>query len=229
ASLARGGRPFIENYVWRPERGTVFTVVSKADGRVVTRSQAEPFLGMHQINCFERDGAILFDVPAYPDAQHIEQFYLDRRRAGEALVASQVRRYTIPLDGRDATGTILFDENAELPTIDYKRDSECDYATAYSAGVRKERPDGFYNQLLRFDLAKLRTLRWFEDGCYPGEPVFIAAPSSDAAAGVVVSVVLDGRRGSSFLLVLDAASFEEIARAEAPHVIPFGFHGSYRS
>jgi len=27
--------------------------------------------------------------------------------------------------------------------------------------------------------------------------------------------------------VLDAGSFEEIARAEAPHHIPFGFHSQY--
>jgi carotenoid cleavage dioxygenase-like enzyme len=28
-------------------------------------------------------------------------------------------------------------------------------------------------------------------------------------------------------VVLDAQSFEEVARAEAPHHIPFGFHGQY--
>ena len=45
--------------------------------------------------------------------------------------------------------------------------------------------------------------------------------------GVVLSVVLDANAGRSFLLVLDAGSFEELARAEAPHHIPFGFHGQY--
>jgi carotenoid cleavage dioxygenase-like enzyme len=44
---------------------------------------------------------------------------------------------------------------------------------------------------------------------------------------VVLSVVLDSRAGRSFLLVLDAVSFEELARAEAPHHIPFGFHGQF--
>ena len=32
---------------------------------------------------------------------------------------------------------------------------------------------------------------------------------------------------SSFLLVLDAESFAERARAEVPHHIPFGFHGQF--
>jgi len=39
--------------------------------------------------------------------------------------------------------------------------------------------------------------------------------------------VLDAPKGASFLLVLDARSFEEIARAEVPHHIPFGFQGQY--
>lgn len=45
--------------------------------------------------------------------------------------------------------------------------------------------------------------------------------------GVILSVVLDSNKGNSFLLVLDAKSFEEMARAEVPHHIPFGFHGQY--
>ena len=44
---------------------------------------------------------------------------------------------------------------------------------------------------------------------------------------MILSVVLDTRAGRSFLLVLDAGSFGELARAEAPHHIPFGFHGQY--
>jgi carotenoid cleavage dioxygenase-like enzyme len=44
---------------------------------------------------------------------------------------------------------------------------------------------------------------------------------------VILSVVLDAAARRSFLLVLDAGSFEELAHAEAPHHIPFGFHGDY--
>jgi beta,beta-carotene 9',10'-dioxygenase len=63
----------------------------------------------------------------------------------------------------------------------------------------------------------------------PGEPVFVPPPNgADHLEGVIVSVVLDGKRGRSFLLVLDAQSFEEVGRAFAPHVIPFGFHGEFK-
>jgi beta,beta-carotene 9',10'-dioxygenase len=44
---------------------------------------------------------------------------------------------------------------------------------------------------------------------------------------VLLSVVLDANAGSSFLLVLNAADLSELARAHAPHHIPFGFHGQF--
>ena len=40
-------------------------------------------------------------------------------------------------------------------------------------------------------------------------------------------IVLDTAKDRSFLLVLDAASLNELGRAEAPHAIPFHFHGNY--
>ena len=58
--------------------------------------------------------------------------------------------------------------------------------------------------------------------------MFVAEPGADAEdAGALLSIVLDGERETSFLLVLDAATLEERARAEVPHHIPFGFHGQY--
>ena len=58
--------------------------------------------------------------------------------------------------------------------------------------------------------------------------MFVAEPGAeDEDDGVLLSVVLDAERGGSSLLVLDARDLSELARAEAPHHIPFGFHGQY--
>ena len=82
--------------------------------------------------------------------------------------------------------------------------------------------------IVKVDVQKRSTTTWFEDGSFAGEPVFVAAPGADAEdEGVLLSVVLDGRRGTSFLLVLDAATLTERARAAVPHHIPFGFHGQF--
>jgi beta,beta-carotene 9',10'-dioxygenase len=58
--------------------------------------------------------------------------------------------------------------------------------------------------------------------------VFVAAPGSQGEdEGVLLSVVFDASSGRSFLLVLDAADLGELARAEVPDHIPYGFHGQF--
>jgi beta,beta-carotene 9',10'-dioxygenase len=118
----------------------------------------------------------------------------------------------------------LLDESIELPRINYGRCHERPYRYVWGVGTG----GGWLDRIVKGDVVERSTRIWEEDGAYPGEPVFVAAPEAQAEdEGVLLSVVLDGRRGTSYLLVLDAQSLEELARAEVPHAIPFGFHGQY--
>jgi carotenoid cleavage dioxygenase-like enzyme len=84
------------------------------------------------------------------------------------------------------------------------------------------------DSIVKVDVATGATQTWWCEHCYPGEPVFVGAPGrTGEGEGVLLSVVFDALRGTSFLLVLDALTLSEIARAECPHHIPFGFHGNY--
>jgi carotenoid cleavage dioxygenase-like enzyme len=97
----------------------------------------------------------------------------------------------------------------------------------YCSGARTAESD-WLDELLKVDVRAGDAERWSEEGCYPGEPVFVPAPAATAEDdGVILSVVFDTRAERSFLLALDAASLGELARAEVPHQIPFGFHGQY--
>ena len=49
---------------------------------------------------------------------------------------------------------------------------------------------------------------------------------STKTKGTLLSVVLDGTKGKSYLLVLDAKSFTELGRAEMESVVSFRFHGA---
>jgi carotenoid cleavage dioxygenase-like enzyme len=121
---------------------------------------------------------------------------------------------------------VLFADHAELPRLHDARYAGQPYRYAYAA--RDSGGGQFLDSLVKFDLQRETSQSWHSAGTYPGEPVFVPAP--DAAGedeGVILSVVLDPASETSFLLVLDAARFQEIARAEVPHSIPFGFHGSY--
>jgi carotenoid cleavage dioxygenase-like enzyme len=101
------------------------------------------------------------------------------------------------------------------------------YRVMYACGSRPDEPD-WLNELVKFDVESREVRTWHEPGTYPGEPVFVGRPGREAEDdGVILSVVFDSRANRSFLLVLGAATFEEQARAEAPHHVPFGFHGQF--
>lgn len=63
-------------------------------------------------------------------------------------------------------------------------------------------------------------------GHTPGEPIFVARPGGQVEDdGVLLSVVLDGNKGVSYLLCLDATTMKELGRAEVGFAIGLGFHG----
>lgn len=101
----------------------------------------------------------------------------------------------------------------------------------WDAGEKKLRHwfDGFAEGSVSYSNRVLDSpQRCYIEYYYPGEPIFVASPEArEEDDGVILSVVLDAAAGSSFLLVLDATSFEEVARARVPHHIPFGFHGEH--
>ena len=88
-----------------------------------------------------------------------------------------------------------------------------------------QKESNFYEGLVRLDTHTDTALFWSEPGCFAGEPVPQKAP--DGEETVLLSVVLDSARGQSFLLVLDAETLAERARAYVPAVVPFGFHGGF--
>ena len=46
---------------------------------------------------------------------------------------------------------------------------------------------------------------------------------------MLLSIVLDGFQGTSYLVCLDAKTMKELGRAEYDAAIGFGFHGSFIS
>ncbi len=228
-NMLMSGKPFIENFQWKPERGARFFVIRKADGEVVKSYTGDAFFAFHHINAFERGNEIVVDIATMPDATIIDRLYLEKVTGPrESTPGGSLTRYTLPLDRDEMEVEVITDEAIELPRINYERNNGRDYQFAYGVGMNKERSHDFINQLVKIDVKAKTASTWYEEDCYPGEPVFVAAPGASAEdEGVVLSVVLNGEKGNSFLLVLDAASFRELGRAEVPHHVPFGFHGIY--
>jgi beta,beta-carotene 9',10'-dioxygenase len=222
-SIPLSGRPYIENYRWKPERGTKITLIDRRTSEATGPFETNAFFCFHHVNAYEENGSVVVDACTFEDAQIIEDLYLDRLREGKPIARAELRRFRIDLSsGGIATEQLA--EGLELPRINYARHNERPYR--YVWGI--DQKTGWLDRIVKVDVAERRTTEWREEGCSPGEPVFVAAPDAKAEDdGVLLSVVFDSGSGRSFMLVLDAADLGELARAEAPHHIPYGFHGQF--
>ncbi|KAM5475360.1 putative torulene dioxygenase [Microsporum audouinii] len=122
----------------------------------------------------------------------------------------------------------------ELPTINPRCISR---PHRYIYGVNSTGKSTFFDGLVKMDIKTHEAKYWSHHGQNAGEPIFVprskANPTDashdgndeDEDDGVLLSVVLDGLSGKSYLLVLDAKTMTEVGRAEVNGAIGFGFHG----
>ena len=219
------GRPYIENYEWKPELGTRFTLVDRRTGETTGPFRTDACFAFHHVNAYEEDGVVVADICVFPDAGIVQDLYLERLRAGKPVAEPELRRFRIDPAAGTVTSERLTDLGFELPRINYGRCNERPYRYVWGVATTQS---GWVDTIVRADLADGSTATWSQTGHYPGEPVFVARPGAeDEDDGVLLSVVLDSERETSYLLVLDARDLSEVATAEAPHHVPFGFHGQF--
>ena len=224
-SLMFSGRPYIENYRWQPERGTRFRLVNRSTGQASGPFETDPFFGFHFVNAYEENGDVVADICTFEDAKIVEDLYLERLRRGEPIAWPSLTRFRISPGSNRVAHEPLTERGLELPRINYGRNNERPYRHVWGVAVEET---GWIDSIVAADVETGATTKWSEPDRWPGEPVFVAEPGADAEdAGVLLSIVLDGERGNSFLLVLDARDLGELARVEVPHHIPFGFHGQF--
>lgn len=223
-------KPFIQNFSWEPEVGTIFTIVDRHNGTIIGRYQAEPFFMFHHVNAFEEDNKIHVDLVAHKDARSISSHSLDdillRGDHGQENKKSrQLKRYTVDLEKASVTAHALCDLGGiEMPRINDQYNTK-PYTYAYCLSDWKL---GIASTLVKINVSNRSVQYWHKDGCYPGEPVFVASPNNRGEDnGIVMSVVLDTNAKNSFLLILNASTFTELARVMVPHHIPFGLHGNF--
>lgn len=225
-SIPLSGRPYIENYRWKPELGTRLTLIDRASGEALGPFETEACFGFHHVNAYEHGDEVVVDICVFEDARIVEDLYMERLLEGKPVAQPELRRFTITPGSGEVGSERLVEEGFDLPRINYGRCSERRYRYAWGVGFGDT---GWLDSIVRADLEQRTTTKWAEPGCYPGEPVFVARPGNEGAEdeGVLLSVVFDSESGGSYMLVLDAQDLTELARAEAPHHIPFGFHGQF--
>jgi carotenoid cleavage dioxygenase-like enzyme len=225
-NLVFSGKPYIENYFWDKKLPTNIIIIDRDSGGII-RIETEPCFVFHNVNAYDVDNNIIVDFLRYDDASIIDALYINElQKQAKALPEAKLYRLSISLNTKGSKLEKLFDMSLELPQINYQLTNGKRYNYVYSAGTTDN--TDFLNCLVKYDLSRSNSVIWHEENCYPGEPVFVSKQDTNYEdEGVVLSLVLNAKDKQSYLLILNAKSFSEIARAYVPNIVPFGFHGRY--
>ena len=139
-----------------------------------------------------------------------------------------LKRFSVDLKNKTISSRVLCDQSIEYPHINYQSFNTKQYRYVYATrfGTQHE----IANSLVKIDTDDGSSVVWEQDNCYPTEPVFVAQPNAKKEDdGILLSVVLDARNQTSFLLMLNASTLQEIGRAIVPQTLPFTLHGRYFS
>lgn len=239
----------LESIAWDGSAPTTWFVIDKRapeDGGqgLVGKYESDPFFCFHSINAYEEvveDGInIIADLAGYEDLSVLDRFYYDNMLSNSSAARKwsdpsntkarpSYRRYCLPAVSPTATGRAYLQyqsstkDGLELPMINpFYRTKKY----RYFYGINDSGLSTFADSLVKYDVETHETKRFSKHGHTGGEPIFVPDPASeDEDGGVLLSVVLDGFEGKSYLLILDARTLEPVAKAHVDGVVGMAFHG----
>jgi len=226
---------------WKPSKGSIFRIICRKTFKELRTCKADAAFVFHHANAFEKDGFINIDSCAYPDDSVINYLYMENitnALKGQTYSRPNLYRYQIPIaeiqkqvkdpyilnkdfDGKDFE---VLAANIETPIINYNAVNGKDYKYVY--GIT----DIFFrSSLIKVNVQTKESIYWKVPKYYSAsEPMFIKSPTGCREDdGVIVSTVTGCKNEKSFLIVLDANTFKEIARAVMPVPMALMIHGSY--
>uniref|UniRef100_H2ZH97 Uncharacterized protein n=1 Tax=Ciona savignyi TaxID=51511 RepID=H2ZH97_CIOSA len=113
----------------------------------------------------------------------------------------------------------------DLPSINYAHYNGRKYKYGYFIGNSGFVPDS----LVKVDVDTGKKIVWREQNKFPSEPIFVPRPNAtEEDDGIILSTVISNLpEEETFLLILDAVTFTELARAEVNVKLPYAFHGCF--
>jgi len=216
----------------------------------VKKFESRAFFSFHTVNAWEEDADnkdneavdIVCELAEFKNMDILYRFYYenlvsDQPGVGQRNIemdAPRLARYRltdVPIKGislksRGQAERIMYVMGGDLPRINPH------YALKphrYVYTVLDRGHSSFVDGIGKTDMVTQETTVWEHPRHTPGEPIFVPAPGNgrEEDDGVILSVVLDGDAGASYLLCLDARTMKEFGRALVGVPVGFGFHGAH--
>jgi beta,beta-carotene 9',10'-dioxygenase len=225
-SLSSSRRLYLRNYVWDAGRGSRILVVDRRTGALKATLSTRPLFTLHHINAWDEGDRIVVDLAAYADPSILDSLAFDNGEVPTGdFPAPLATRLFIDLEHKRVVCSPLKCPPGEFCITD-ARFSMRQHTIVFAAGpTRTGEP---IDRLWRSDMTTGQLVTWSSDNCFPGAPVLVPAAADDSEGeGWLLSIVLDVMAKRSFVLILDAATMVEQARAWLPWVLPFGLHALF--
>ena len=218
-----GGHSF--PYRWNPEHQARVGLLPRQGGaQDIVWCEVDPCYVFHIANAYDlADGRVVMDVVAY------DTMFAESYKGPDAV--GRFERWTLDPVARTTERQVIDASPQEFPRCDERRFGR-PYRYAYvMASAPQDAQFRSSSRLYKHDLETgARQVHAFEEGCYPGEFVFVpASPDAGEDEGWLVGLVVDMRDETTDLVIVDAREFEAppTARIRIPHRVPPGFHGNW--
>jgi beta,beta-carotene 9',10'-dioxygenase len=220
-------KAYARHFDWLPEQGSRLHTVRLSDGAV--RSWDAPAIVLfHAPQAFDAGADVVVDL-CLDEVPVIDDLHIARLRDGSPVHATLARHTRFVLSpGAARARQEGLPGRFDLPQVNPYHAARGEVRYVWGATVSDSTPGEFFNRTLKLDhrSGDIRTAG--SDDAFALEPLFVARPGADAEDdGVLLINTLGDADPGSRIRVLDAATLEERAVIELPHVIPFGFHGAW--
>lgn len=227
----------VESLEWFPSEKTDILVVN-LETKEVTEIPVEAKVHMHFVNAFEKNGKIIIDYITYPNFNFIRDLTMhalnnitNRNKIDPAsrLVRYKInpKRKTVKVNNFTRRKKRQFVNNMDFPTIneEYRHKKHC---YIYGVVLKSDNVHLATMSLVKKDLCNGTDKHWSREDHFATEPTFVANPNATSEDdGVLLTVVLNGKKKKSYLAVFDGKTLKMIAKGYLSDHIPFTLHGNF--
>lgn len=224
---------------WQPEQGSRLLIVDRESGKEVANLPVGNRYCLHQINCFEEEERLIFDLleleePAYPDYETIPDLFVDVAPCHPVRLVVDVGQGTL-IERREIEFQLAGDFPTHHPNLAGRA-----YRHFWILAIKDTGRQGrkFFDRLVHFD--------WQAGGpkqggvvehyqaprgkVLGGEPIFIPHPTRDDI-GTILCQEFDTETSSGAFLLFDAFDLARgpIARLPLASPLHLGFHACWQA
>lgn len=232
--LTLGMSNFSKAIKWQPQLGTQVIFVDRETFQEVGRYETEPWFQWHIGNSYvDRDGSVVIDFVRYQDLPSIGLPSKIVPGFTSANLLSRLERIRInPQNGKLIENIQLLHGACEWPIVSPSVvGSQARFVYLCSNATEKANTETMFTSITCVDTETGRaTFAEPGQGCYVTEPIY-APDKFNPKQGWILSVVFDGNQDQSTLHIYNAEKLDSgpVCVLELPHIVPFGFHGTWRS